>query len=120
MQPISTLQDWEKVLQRSEEGPVVVYKHSTTCGGCLRSLSEMNEGVAYKEIKEPIYMLTVQEARELSDRIAEDLMIEHESPQAIIVVNRRASYHTDHGDISIADISRMLHHIGAAYSELRS
>lgn len=118
MEPIRTIEDWERALSRSSEGPIIVYKHSSTCHACTRALSEVHEGVAYKELKCPVYMVTVQEARDASDRIAEDLRVAHESPQAIVVVNGRACYAADHRDISVSQLATMAAAVGSAFAEM--
>jgi bacillithiol system protein YtxJ len=118
MEQIYTLEDWERVLEESHKGPVVVYKHSSTCGACMRNFNEMHEGVMYKEIIRPVFYLTVQESRELSDRIAADLMLEHQSPQAIVVMNERACYHAYSDEINVADIAAKIDMIWKAYTEI--
>lgn len=118
MEQIRTLEDWEKAVERSHASPVIVYKHSSTCHACRRSLSEVNDGVAYKEIKCPVYFLVVQESRDVSDRIADDLNVQHESPQALVLMGGRACYVADHNDIDVGRLASMVDHVGSAYKEL--
>jgi len=119
MKQIFTLKEWEKVLEESKLAPLVVYKHSITCGSCRPSFREMQEAVSYGEIVQPIYYVIVQESRELSDRIADDLGLEHQTPQAIVVLNKRACYAVDE-DISAADIAAKIEMISEAHKELFS
>lgn len=120
MHQIRTEAEWEMVLLESREGPVVVYKHSTACTGCMPSFREMEEAVTYRDIIRPVYYVVVQESRELSDLIAKDLSLEHHTPQAIVVLNERACYAVggDDSDISAADIAAKIELIWAAHKEL--
>ena len=118
MNEIRTFGEWEKVLAESKGGPVVLYKHGASCASCNAAFRELSEGVTYKEIVRPVYYLVAQESRELSDKIAEDLMLPHQTPQAIIIMNERACYRTYADEISAADIAAKIIMISQAFSEL--
>ncbi|HVS79387.1 MAG TPA: bacillithiol system redox-active protein YtxJ [Candidatus Paceibacterota bacterium] len=118
MKQIYTPEEWEAALEESKSGPIVIYKHSTACAGCERQLSEMHEGVAYKEITRPVYYVVVQESGELSKRIADDLQIPHQSPQAIIVINGRACYDAYADEISASVIAARIHLVQEAFDEI--
>lgn len=118
MKELKSIDEWEQVLIASRATPVVVYKHSSTCGACSRSLQEMHEAFAYGELKCPGYMVTVQSAPGVSERIAADLRVEHQSPQALIVLNGRACHVADWDSISAADIAHRLRAIEEAHREI--
>lgn len=90
---------WQKVLKESKEKPVVLFKHSNTCPVSSKAHDRVKKLERQGAISESMYILIVQNAREISDRVAEDLGVEHESPQVIVIRDKEAAYHESHDDI---------------------
>ncbi len=90
--------DWRDLLERSNERPVVVFKHSTSCGISHEVLKEFQEFVSRNE---PIAygIVNVIEDRRLSDTIAAEMGIRHASPQAIVIQNEQPVWHASHWSI---------------------
>ena len=62
----------------------VLYKHSTRCGGSVAAFHELERFVqAHPDT--PVYIVDVIAHRPVSNRIAEQLGVYHQSPQAIVV-----------------------------------
>jgi bacillithiol system protein YtxJ len=78
---------------RSNETPVVIFKHSTTCPLSSAAYSEMTR------VPTDVALVEVQRARELSREIEARTGIEHESPQVIILRNGQAVWHASHRKI---------------------
>ncbi len=81
------------------EGTALLYKHSSRCplsAGVLHDVRHFAE--ARRDI--PVYKVPVIEQRALSNRIADRLGVDHESPQVILVVNGRAVWHASHDDVT--------------------
>ncbi|MBY0146550.1 bacillithiol system redox-active protein YtxJ [Neobacillus niacini] len=82
-----------------KEDKFFLLKHSLTCPISHAAYQEYekyateNEGV-------PAYYLAVQEARPLSNEIAEKFEIKHESPQAILIKNGDAIWNASHWKIT--------------------
>jgi thioredoxin 1 len=96
--PLRSETDWQQVLDRSTFEPVVVFKHSLTCG---ISTSARRRLYALTESGDPpVYELVIQEARPLSNAIASHLGVHHESPQVLVLREGRVVYHTSHGLIT--------------------
>jgi len=101
MKTLNTIEDIEKVVEQSEEGSVVIFKHSTTCPISEHARERVVAGIESGEITAPVYEVVVQEAREVSDAIADKLDVQHESPQAIVLRRGAAVFHASHGDITV-------------------
>jgi len=90
-----TPDDLDRLVARSTEGPVIVYKHSLTCGTSAAAFEEISElpsvlpGV-------PVGMVKVQTARSLSNLVASRFGVRHESPQVFIVVGGTVRWHASH------------------------
>jgi bacillithiol system protein YtxJ len=98
-QPFRTLassEDWTAALDASEDGPVVVFKHSSVCPTSARANGEMSELAESLPEDVPVYRVIVQESRDVSDAIAEELGIRHESPQVIVLKDRTPVFDTSH------------------------
>lgn len=96
------MDDLDDALARAEAEPIVLYKHSATCSLSARMQQEMTTLDGADD--PPVYRIVVQEARAVSDAIAEQFGIRHESPQAIVVYDGVARYDASHTGIAPNDI----------------
>lgn len=78
---------------------VLVLKHSLTCPISSAAYEEYNKF----SVENPginMYYLAVQEARDLSNYIADKTHVKHESPQVILFKNEAVAWHTSHWKIT--------------------
>jgi bacillithiol system protein YtxJ len=88
-----------KIVTKKEEleGNIFfIFKHSSTCP--ISSRADLV--VDSIEFSVPVYKLIVQESRELSNQIAEEYGVKHESPQLILVKDGKAVWNKCHFDIN--------------------
>jgi bacillithiol system protein YtxJ len=98
---ISTLEEWTKLLEHSQEKAFWVFKHSDTCPISKAAWKEFQAFVGEKSANETeFYMVEVKQARPVSNQIAEDLALKHESPQAILVGDKEMKWNASHGSIT--------------------
>lgn len=95
MKMISNISDWPALRDLSKGEPVIIFKHSRLCPTSAAALERLSASAVGREV----YRLDVQSARPLSDLIAQETGIRHESPQVIIIRDGRAVYDADHDDI---------------------
>lgn len=94
-------EDLEQTLKESEEHPVLIFKHSTTCPISAAAHRQWSAFLASPEAEQVGHAwVRVIEERPLSLALAAQLGVEHQSPQAIVVRNRRAVWHTSHHAIT--------------------
>ncbi|MCD1257514.1 bacillithiol system redox-active protein YtxJ [Paenibacillus athensensis] len=106
---LTSLEEWQQVLERSSEKPAVVLKHSTTCPVSANALEEYEEYLAGKPNEAlDYYMVKVIETRPVSNQIAEDLGIKHASPQILYFKNKEAVWNTSHWSVTSKHISAVL------------
>jgi bacillithiol system protein YtxJ len=104
MQRLETMADWTEARQR----PVaVLYKHSPICGLSHRALPHV-ERVAEARPDVPVYAVDVIQGRAVSDRIAADVGVRHESPQVIILSAGALEWHASHRDVTADGILNAL------------
>jgi len=78
-----------RLLLDSRHRPVVLFKHSNTCG---------ISSAAYREMEklDNVNLLEVQSARELSKEVESITGVEHESPQVIVLKDGKAVWNASH------------------------
>lgn len=99
---LNSIEKLEELFAKSNEAPVVLFKHSVTC--------PISAGV-YQEVSGfdgEVNLVIVQKARNISNEIASKTGIRHESPQAIVIKNGRPVYHASHFDITAKDVENSL------------
>jgi bacillithiol system protein YtxJ len=91
--------DLEQLLEGSKTNPVLIFKHSTQCPISAYSYKEF---MTFAESSGDLAcgVVLVIENRRLSNTIEQVLNVQHESPQAIIVVGGRAVWHASHSSIT--------------------
>ncbi|SDH46923.1 bacillithiol system redox-active protein YtxJ [Alteribacillus bidgolensis] len=98
---LTTMEDWEHILEKSNEQAVMIIKHSTACPISADAWEEVQAGVEeMSESEAEFVFVKVIESRPVSQKIADDIEIKHESPQAILVKNKKAVWDTSHSDIT--------------------
>lgn len=104
--PLDSDDALERALEQSDQEPVVLFKHSNTCSLSARANREMQ--ALTEDDDPPIYRLIVQESRALSNRIAADFDIRHESPQVIVLNEQTPVFDASHLSVSATAIRNAL------------
>lgn len=89
----------DPIIEASKEKPQLIYKHSHRCSVCF--VSKGNLEMAADNIKEyaNMHFVNVVRSGDASNRIASELDVRHESPQAILVDQGEVVWHGSHGSI---------------------
>ncbi|MBD8489598.1 bacillithiol system redox-active protein YtxJ [Echinicola sp. CAU 1574] len=102
---IDKVEQLRHIKEESKVQPVLIFKHSTSC-----SISGMAWNRLQRNWKEDDfskvspYVLDLLSFREISNAIAEEFAVEHESPQVILVKDGMAYYDTSHMGINYQEI----------------
>jgi bacillithiol system protein YtxJ len=99
--------EWESLLEESRTQPVLVFKHSTTCDISSHVLEDFRRFTTRLQAT-PVAVVHVIEDRSLSDTIAKQTGIHHETPQVIVIENERPIWHASHWSIDLEDLDRCL------------
>jgi bacillithiol system protein YtxJ len=100
--PLQSQTQLDQIREKSTQRPQVIYKHSTRCATSqlVRSRLERTETPEGLDF----YFLDLIAHRSLSDKIAEDFDVWHESPQILVIRNGKSVYDDSHLGISMKDI----------------
>ncbi|SHI32552.1 bacillithiol system protein YtxJ [Mesonia phycicola] len=97
-----------QLIEESKEKLVVVFKHSTRCGISRMVKKQFESEYNYEEAQVKLYYLDLITYRNISNKIAEDFKVHHESPQLLIFSDEKVVYHTSHSNISAEKIEEYL------------
>ncbi|MEJ7766230.1 MAG: bacillithiol system redox-active protein YtxJ [Chitinophagaceae bacterium] len=85
---------------REAEGYNVIFKHNTTCS-ISKSVRKQFEQEADSIAKlNAVYFLDLLAHRDISDNIAEQFSVQHESPQLLLISRGKCMYNESLYDIS--------------------
>lgn len=102
LEHISQIEDIKK---ESEETPVLIFKHSTRCSISAMAWDRLKrKWKAEDSQKIRTYYLDLIAYRNISDAIAKEFSINHESPQVILIKNGKMIYNSSHMGINHRDI----------------
>jgi bacillithiol system protein YtxJ len=117
LRSLEHVDELHQLLEQSQSRPVLLFKHSYTCGVSLEALDELvahlrdrgPKGSAPLETRPddflPHYaMVTVQTHRAVSNAIAQKLGVRHETPQALLVKNGRVVWSASHFRVTAAAV----------------
>ena len=106
---IDTLEEWQEAWGSSADKPVVILKHSTTCPVSANALKEYDEYLNGKPNANADYLLVkVIESRPVSNQIAADTGITHQSPQIICIKNKQSYWNASHWSVTTEHIAAVL------------
>ncbi|MBL7857299.1 MAG: bacillithiol system redox-active protein YtxJ [Cyclobacteriaceae bacterium] len=97
------------LLEESTRNPVIIFKHSIRCSISKAALDRLERHWNNDEmaVVKPYYLDLIS-YRSLSDEIARFFDIEHESPQIIVIKNKKAIYDSSHMAINYTAIKDIL------------
>lgn len=106
---LNSLEQLEEIVRESIQNTVLIYKHSTRCNISRTTLDRLERN--YKAEEMPgvkAYYLDLISYREISNAVAQKFGIEHESPQALLIKNGKATYTASHFEIDYRAIQKHL------------
>jgi bacillithiol system protein YtxJ len=104
---LETAEQLEQILKLSKNKDlkgVAIFKHSTRCSISSAAWSKLQRQWLWDDSNLPIYYLDLLQYRSISNKIAEDFSIEHQSPQILIIKDGICIYTSTHNGILAAEI----------------
>ena len=98
----------EELKRDSFHRPVVIFKHSTRCAISTLAKDRLDNGGKNGDERFTPYYLDLIRYRHISDLIAREFDIFHESPQLIILKEGKVVYHNSHLGISYDNLVSQL------------
>ena len=95
-----------EIKELSKVKPLVIFKHSTRCSISSMALSRLER--SEQPSAADFYFLDLIKYRALSNQVAEDFAVNHESPQVLLINKGECIYDESHSGISMDEINEQL------------
>ena len=103
------LSDLDRLLDDSARRPVLLFKHSYSCGTSAEALDQLIEHLDDARHDEAAYaVVTVQTHREVSNAVSARLGVRHETPQALLIRDGRVVWSASHFRVTAVAVARAL------------
>ena len=101
------IDELDTLIAQSGNRPVVLFKHSYTCGISAEALDEL---VSHLDSPADAHyaMVTVQTHRDISNAVTAKLGVRHETPQAILVRDGQVAWTASHFRVNASELSKAL------------
>lgn len=112
--------NWEELIREdqlkliddlSKERPVLLFKHSTRCSISAMVLDRLHrdwDEEALSQLGISVFVLDLIKYRTISDDIARNYAVSHQSPQVLMIRNGQCVYHASHFEIDRATLENMI------------
>lgn len=105
---LERLEDLEALLAQTTNRPLLLYKHSLTCGTSAYAFDELSDHLDRSPTGADYAMVAVQTHREVSNEIARRLGVRHETPQVILVRDGQPVWTASHFRVTAAAVEQAL------------
>ncbi len=103
---LTNVNQLEEIKEKSKQKPQVIFKHSTRCSISSMARGRLERSTAPNDAD--FYYLDLITYRDISNKIAKDFHVYHESPQIIVIKNGECVYDESHGSITMDEIKEQV------------
>lgn len=104
---LTSMDQLELLEIQSEIQPVLIFKHSTRCSISRFALKQFENEFDLQDKIAP-YFLDLLNHRDISNEIAIQFNVQHQSPQILLLKNRAVVYDTSHENIDATELKKYL------------
>ena len=101
--PIESLDAVDRLVEKSQQQPVVLFKHDTHCSISAAAYREMSQ------FEGEVALVDVGRHNDIAQEIAKRTGIKHESPQVIVFDNGKPTWSASLYDITHGALDQALH-----------
>ncbi|MCB0760183.1 MAG: bacillithiol system redox-active protein YtxJ [Flavobacteriales bacterium] len=105
---LESMDDWNTALERSHQRPIAIFKHSTRCPVSMMVRRQVENAWDIPEDHVVPYFLDLIAHRDVSNAIASETGVWHESPQLILIKNGTSVYDADHNYIEVREMKKLI------------
>lgn len=98
--PLTNADSLDELFARSNDIPVILFKHSLTCPISSTAYQEM------QRLKHEVSLIVIQNSRDVSVEVEKRTGIRHESPQVILIRHGSAVWNASHWSITADAVER--------------
>ncbi len=105
---ITCSQELGEILDESCQSKIIIFKHSTSCPTSARAWREVQDFIRESSDEVLVAMVKVIESRPVSNQVTADLGVMHQSPQALLISNKKVLWHASHQAVTQENIKKAL------------
>ena len=107
------IEQLDRLLSESHTRPLLLFKHSFSCGVSAEALDELidhlNADIIAAGVPDPRYaIVTVQTHRDVSNAVSTRLGVRHETPQALLIRDGRVIWSASHFRVTAEAMKKAL------------
>lgn len=103
---LNNMQQLAAIKELSKTRPQVIFKHSTRCSISTMAKNRLERNEQPESCD--FYYLDLIKYRSLSNQVAEDFAVAHESPQVLLINNTECIYEESHSGIQMEEIIKQM------------
>lgn len=108
-QPLTQAEQLSEIVRESAGQPVIVFKHSTSCSISAMAKSKIERQWADAGLENAkLYYLDLLSYRPVSQQVAQQFRVQHESPQLLLIQDGECTYHASHNGIRLSDVKQAM------------
>jgi len=107
-EPLESVDQLHNLVKNSNLKTKVIFKHSTRCGISRMALSSFEKNYENLDQNAAYYLLDLLNYRDVSTAIAEELNVQHQSPQVIVLKDEKVIHTESHHGIDIKKIQSLI------------
>jgi bacillithiol system protein YtxJ len=106
---LTALDQLEKVKAESADKIILIFKHSTRCNISRMTMDRLQREWTDNELPEvALFYLDLLQHRDISNAVAEEFGVEHQSPQVLLVSNGKSVLDLSHFEIDFKTIKKSI------------
>lgn len=107
--PLNHPNQLNQLIRESDTETVLIFKHSTSCSISRATLDRLERNWKDEEVPNvKPYLLDLLSYRAISNAIADQFQVEHQSPQILIIQNGKSVYDNSHYGIDFDQIKKFV------------
>lgn len=103
---LTSLQQLDEI--KSSDGYSLIFKHSTRCSISLMAKRSFEADWEVIPVDTKLYFLDLISFREISNQIAENFQVAHQSPQILLIKDGDCVLEASHSDISADEVAEVM------------
>lgn len=88
---------------KQKTGYSIIFKHSTRCSISLMAKRRLELDGDHLPENLPVYFLDLIKYRDISNQVAQDFQVHHQSPQLLLIKDGECILDQSHGGISVEE-----------------
>lgn len=101
---LNTVEQLKEIVKESKTVPVVIFKHSTSCGISRMVLRNFEKTYDIDSKQMKLYFLDLLAYRDVSNEVGYTFQVIHQSPQLIVIKNGVAVANASHHSIRAEEL----------------